>query len=201
MSIIINNHAGIRRSFDFHNLEPASPAFTRRERSDRFRYRERSASEISAKIYPSKLPISTHKINLRSALSRSQWDIVRKDCYKKGGKVCQVCGETGLSQERNHAVECHEEWSFDNINKVQKLIGLMCLCPRCHLSQHIGYARVSGKLNEVLSHMEKINNLSSRDVRTLVLEAEDVYAKRNKESWTVDMSYINTLYPHFELNL
>ncbi|AKJ73572.1 hypothetical protein SP39_1 [Salmonella phage 39] len=71
--------------------------------------------------------------NLRSHLSKSNWDVVRKKCYAKANYKCEICGGKGTK----HPVECHEIWDFGN-GKIT-LKGLIALCPSCHEVKHIGW--------------------------------------------------------------
>ena len=74
------------------------------------------------------VPRSLWGINLRSELPKSKWDKLRKATYKKANFVCEICGGVG----RKWPVECHEIWHYDDENKVQRLDGLIALCPPCH---------------------------------------------------------------------
>ena len=70
--------------------------------------------------------------NVRTLLPTKWWDILRKDSYEKAEHKCEVCKQTGKEQGYKHNVECHEIWDYDDRLKVQKLLGLISLCPRCH---------------------------------------------------------------------
>ena len=60
--------------------------------------------------------------NLRSVLKPADWDIVRRDAYKRAGGRCCICGRTG---ER---LEAHERWSYDEEKALQKLETVVALC-------------------------------------------------------------------------
>jgi hypothetical protein len=49
----------------------------------------------------------------------------------------EICKETGKTQGYKHNVECHEIWEYNDEDKIQKLIGLISLCPICHLTKNI----------------------------------------------------------------
>ena len=48
--------------------------------------------------------------NVRSNVTKSEWDVLRKACYKAAGYKCEVCSGKGPK----HPVECHEMWSKSN---------------------------------------------------------------------------------------
>ena len=123
--------------------------------------------------------------NLRSHLSKSDWDIVRKKCYAKANYKCEICGGKGSK----HPVECHEKWDFSGGNV--KLIGLIALCPSCHEVKHIGLAGVRGRGEVALQHLMKVNNISHDDAVKYVKEAFCLYHERSKiEDWELDVTYL-----------
>ena len=73
--------------------------------------------------------------------------------YKKAEYKCELCCGKG----ETHPVECHEIWDFDMQNKVQKLIGLISLCPKCHKVKHSGLAITNGEEELIVNHIKKIN--------------------------------------------
>jgi 5-methylcytosine-specific restriction endonuclease McrA len=77
---------------------------------------------------------------------------LRKRTYRQANYRCQVCGGRGSK----HPVECHEIWHYDDENKIQKLMGLIALCPSCHQVKHIGLAQIQGKGEEANRHLALI---------------------------------------------
>ncbi|ASJ80443.1 hypothetical protein V18_00090 [Escherichia phage V18] len=60
--------------------------------------------------------------NLRNAVKESEWDKIRKKCYREANYTCEVCGGKGSK----HPVECHELYTFEE--GVIRLVGLIALC-------------------------------------------------------------------------
>ena len=77
------------------------------------------------------VPKTSWYSNVRSNVTTSVWDKIRRECYSKANNVCEICSSTGKSQGFKHNVECHEKWEYNDTNKTQKLIGLIALCPLC----------------------------------------------------------------------
>ena len=60
------------------------------------------------------VPTSCWYSNVRSNVSKKEWDFLRKKSYESAGHVCEICGDTGKNQGFNHNVECHEIWEYDD---------------------------------------------------------------------------------------
>lgn len=132
------------------------------------------------------VPKTAWNTNLRSHLSKSNWDKVRRKCYAEAGHRCEICNGVG----RKHPVECHERWDFSG-GKI-KLIGLIALCPSCHEVKHIGLAGVKGRGEIALRHFMKVNGVSESVAHNYVREAFALYHKRSEQAeWEVDFSYLD----------
>lgn len=134
------------------------------------------------------VPKSAWFKNLRSELTRAQWDKVRKGCYRKAGFKCEVCGGKG----RRHPVECHEVWEYNDEACTQTLIGLVALCPDCHQVKHMGLAEINGKKEEATRHLGKVNGWTKEDASLYVEAAFEQYYKRSEKEWKIDISYIKS---------
>lgn len=123
-------------------------------------------------------------VNLRSILRAQDWDVVRRDAYKRAGYKCRICGAGGR-------MEAHEEWSYDEKNAVQKLKDVLALCHNCHLVKHIARASLMGDEGVAMSHFLKVNHCSQMDYHSALAEANEVHARRNKiENWVTDVSWL-----------
>ena len=133
------------------------------------------------------VPKTAWGTNLRSELPKTQWDVLRRACYKKAGYVCEVCGGVGPT----HPVECHEIWDYDDVQRIQTLTGLIALCPKCHQVKHIGYAQVMGKFNEARDHLMKVNNWRKKNTNQYIEDAFMTWAQRSGVKWGVDTSWVD----------
>lgn len=125
--------------------------------------------------------------NLRSLLSSEDWDKIRKHCYKQANYKCEICDGVGPK----HPVECHETWEY--LEGVQKLTGLISLCPSCHEVKHIGLAGIKGRRKEAMNHFCKVNNCSMAEADKYVAEAFKIWENRSQQEWTLDVSLLDTL--------
>lgn len=137
------------------------------------------------------VPKTSWYTNVRSNVSKSEWDTIRNICYDRAKHICEVCGDTGKSQGYKHNVECHEIWNYDDVNKIQTLTGLISLCPICHKCKHPGLAQINGELNIVINQIMKVNNITKYDAAKLLDEAFTLWRERSKHNWTLDISIIN----------
>lgn len=134
------------------------------------------------------IPSSTWGINLRSALSRAEWDKVRRRCYQEANYVCEVCGGVG----KRHPVECHEVWHFDDKTLRQTLLGVVALCTNCHVVKHIGRAFSVGQGDKAVKWLAYVNGISMKEAYDYVEEVYAEWTSRNRFKWTVDMNWIDT---------
>lgn len=135
------------------------------------------------------VPSTSWGDNLRSRLSRSEWDVVRRTTYRKANFVCEICGGVGP----HHPVEAHEIWSYDDVNHVQTLVGMIALCPTCHMAKHIGRTltvRSEQTQDRVLYHIMRVNNWTEDLLLKELHSAFAQHAERSRHQWTLDISWI-----------
>jgi hypothetical protein len=122
--------------------------------------------------------------NVRKHLSRQDWDRIRLQVYERAGRLCEVCGGRGSA----HPVDCHEIWEYDEAAGVQRLLGMIALCPACHEVKHIGLAGLKGRGDIARAHLAKVNNWTSDVAAQYVQEAFAVWRKRSSRTWSLDVS-------------
>lgn len=140
------------------------------------------------------VPQSCWFSNVRDHISSDEWNIVKKDSYKKSNYKCEICGGKG----EKHPVECHEIWEYDDKNKVQILKGLISLCPSCHQVKHIGYAQKTGNLDKAIEHFKKINKTSGKDSLNYIKNVFIIWNERSKYQWKLDIKWLND---HYNMNV
>lgn len=128
------------------------------------------------------VPASNWQNNVRSEF-KDEWRDIRRVCYRKAGYRCEKCGGKG----EEHPVECHEEWSYDDQNGIQKLERLIALCPLCHKSQHYGYAVIHGLEKPVRKHLMEQNRWKEADLDKYLEEVFLIFELRSRRKWTLDL--------------
>lgn len=132
------------------------------------------------------VPKSSWMDNVRSVLTQSQWDIIKKSVYSEAWYVCQICGGVGPI----HPVEAHEIWSYDDKTLVQKLEGMIALCHNCHMCKHIGLAQINNKFDLAVQHFMKVNSCNEKEALKHIKQAFKIWKKRSSKKWTLDLSYL-----------
>lgn len=124
--------------------------------------------------------------NVRSLLSKSQWDTIKKMVFAEAGYVCEICGGKGPK----HPVECHEIWGYDDLLFIQKLNGMIALCPKCHRVKHFGLACIQGREAQVTSHLKIVNGISTKEAENHIKQSFKEFDRRSKHQWALDVSYL-----------
>lgn len=130
------------------------------------------------------VPDSCWYSNLRSILSKEQWDVVRKDAYSRAGGKCMICGADGR-------LEAHESWEYDEKNKIQRLKDVIAVCKSCHEVIHIGRTSLMGGEERAAAHFMKVNGCSYAEYRAALGKANADHVRRNKvPEWALDLSFL-----------
>ena len=123
--------------------------------------------------------------NLRSILSKKQWDFLRADAKERSGGKCMICGK------QTKYLDAHERWSYDEKSCVQKLEEIIAVCKDCHSVIHIGYTQLKGNEERAEKHFMKVNGCSYAEYRKALGLANEVHKRRNEISeWKLDLTYL-----------
>jgi 5-methylcytosine-specific restriction endonuclease McrA len=125
--------------------------------------------------------------NVRSELSKDDWDLVRRAVYRQAGRRCEVCGGRGPQ----HHVECHEVWVYDDQRHIQRLERMIALCPACHEVKHMGHANVTGHGARARRHLAEVNGWSASETERYVERAFAVWQERSQHEWQLDISALD----------
>ena len=134
------------------------------------------------------VPASCWFSNVRDHVTREQWDTIRHKVYRDARYCCQVCGGRG----EEWPVECHESWQYDDKTHVQKLVGMVALCPLCHKVKHIGLAGIRGEGELAEAHLARVNDWKSEVARSYVRSAFSIWERRSRCDWKLDMSWLQS---------
>ena len=131
------------------------------------------------------VPDSCWYSNLRSMLSKAQWDFIRKEAYERAEGHCMICGRPASR------LEAHERWSYDMKTETQKLEEVIAVCHTCHSVIHIGRTQLMGEEEKAINHFCKVNKCSYADYIKALGEANRTNAERNKVGeWKLDLTYL-----------
>ena len=124
--------------------------------------------------------------NVRSMVSKKDWDTIRKETYEQANNKCEICGGVGT----RHPVECHEIWEYDDKKHIQKLNGMIALCPECHEVKHIGLAGKHGRGEIAQVHLAKINRWTMIQTSDYINGQVSKWKQRSTFMWKIDLSWL-----------
>ena len=123
--------------------------------------------------------------NLRSILSKSDWDYIKQAVKKEAKGKCKICGTN------SKVLHAHEVWNYDEEKGIQKLEKVIAICPDCHSVIHIGYTQLKGDVLRAEEHFMKVNGCSYSEYRQALGKANEEHQRRNKVSeWSIDLSWL-----------
>jgi len=125
--------------------------------------------------------------NVRSNVTRAEWDVIRHQVYENAGHVCEVCGGVG----NKHPVECHEVWEYDDETHIQKLARMVALCPACHSVKHLGRAKIVGIYHLAMAQLRKVNGINDTEALEYAKQVFEQWAERSKHKWKLDIKCLS----------
>lgn len=145
--------------------------------------------ELTVELVPS----TCWYTNVRSQVSAADWETCKRFVRDRSGGRCEICGGRGP----RWPVECHEIWEYEEIadrerptKRIQRLTGLIALCPKCHECKHIGRAEAIGRLEAAIIHLTMVNQWSWLYTLAHIEAAREQWARRSKYQWILDISYL-----------
>lgn len=131
------------------------------------------------------VPDSCWYSNLRSILSKKQWDFIRNDAKVRFNGRCAICGK------KTQHLDAHERWSYDEKNAVQKLEDVICVCKSCHAVIHIGLTQLRGEEEKAERHFMRVNDCNYAEYRKALGAANERHARLNQiPEWKLDLTWL-----------
>ena len=133
--------------------------------------------------------------NLAQLLPKEDWDILRRKTYRRYNWTCLICGAYGIR------VNCHEKWEYDDKLRIQKLVGLICLCDDCHNIKHWGRTIqmfhegefTQEEITSLEKHFCKVNKCSREDMLKHTVEVGEKNSKRRRYKYRIDFSNLKAI--------
>lgn len=131
------------------------------------------------------VPDSCWYSNLRTVLSPSAWDLIRRRVYANAGGKCEICGGS------SNRLEAHEQWEYDEENKIQRLKRVVAVCRACHQVIHIGRTQIMGGEEAASRHFMQVNGCCYAEYRKALGKANEDHLRRNKiDEWALDVTWL-----------
>lgn len=138
------------------------------------------------KIVVELIPKTCFHSNVRSQVSKKNWDVLRKTAYAKSNHLCTICHRPGR-------LEAHEIWHYNDQDHTQKLFDLYALCNLCHLSHHLGFAEIQGKSEQVRKNISKLNQWTLTETDEYIAAVFEIWFLRSQHHWHLDLTYLDNL--------
>ena len=123
--------------------------------------------------------------NLRTILSKKQWDFLKADAKERANGKCMICGK------ETKYLDAHEKWSYDRNKRTQKLEDILAVCKDCHSVIHMERTQLLGNAERAENHFMAVNKCSYVEMRKAMGEANEEHQKNNQVSeWLLDLSYL-----------
>lgn len=145
---------------------------------------------VFPKLHVELVPSTCWLSDVRSLMKRSAWQRLSAGIAEDGGRRCEVCGGRG----RQHTVECHEVWHYDEQRGVQLLMRLQALCPRCHRVKHLGRTASLGYGEQACAWLAHVNGWDPSTTESYVESVFGQWAARSQRAWTLDLTVLGEAY-------
>lgn len=114
------------------------------------------------------------------AKSKLAWDLIKGREFARAGYRCEIC-------RANWRLECNEMWTFDDVDRVQTLIGYEVVCPACDSILHIDRTIQAGETSKAATHFAEVTGLTEADLRDATAKAIETWRERSTHTWQLDL--------------
>ena len=135
------------------------------------------------------VPASCWFTNVRSCITASDWERLRRMMRARAGDRCEICGR-GEDRELRRWLEAHERWHYDEHRGVQALRRLILCCRWCHQATHMGLAEVQGHGQAAREHLRQVTGMTSEQVQAHVDIAFARWHTRSARTWELDLNIL-----------
>lgn len=134
------------------------------------------------------VPDGCWKLNLRSILTKKEWDLIKELIKNKAEGKCCICGK------KTKFLDAHECWLYNEEKGIQILDDIIAVCKDCHSVIHIGRTQLVGNIEKAEKHYMKVNNCSYAEFCHDLGIANQEHLRRNKVSeWMLDVSKLKNI--------
>lgn len=128
------------------------------------------------------VPSTCWNANVRTLVTKAEWDRIRKKVYAAADFACEACGRRGT------VLHAHEKWAYDDQTHRQVLEDMVALCPGCHEVKHLGFAQTQGRGDQARTHLAKVNGWALAQADAYILQQFKLWEERSRVEWTIDTS-------------
>lgn len=141
------------------------------------------------------IPSTSWGASLSNLLTKKSWDGLRHPLIEKNHQVCELCGV------KSNPMDVHEVWSYEFPSSLevrqaeesnqslfcdQVLDGFLTVCQACHACFHLGFAKVKGRLPQVLNRLAKLNQWNAQTLDQYTQEVFHRFKLASGFNWMLD---------------
>jgi hypothetical protein len=134
------------------------------------------------------VPATCSHSNVKNHVSRADWRKLQAITFKQAEGRCEICRGKG---RKGRGLHCHEVWHYDDSSLVQKLLGLMALCPSCHEAKHMGRARATGRGRRAQRHLARVNGWTVKAASAYFEKESEICLRRSECEWRLDLTWLS----------
>lgn len=135
------------------------------------------------------VPSSCWFTNVRSCVSKQDWERLRRMLRTRAGARCEICGASE-DRDTKRWMEAHERWHYDDATSTQSLRRLIMLCTDCHETTHMGLAGVRGRGEQARAHLREVTGMSEAEARRHVEDAFSLWHRRSAKHWHLNLALL-----------
>jgi hypothetical protein len=118
--------------------------------------------------------------SVRDAITPRTWELLRQRVYGRAGNRCEGCG-TGTPRRAD------ELWEFDDESHVQRLVGMVALCPECHEARRMDRSGQMRAGRRALEHLARVNRWTVQQAERYRATTFRRWRERSRAWWSVDL--------------
>jgi hypothetical protein len=137
------------------------------------------------------IPSTSWGATLANLLTKTSWERLRLRATHHFSHLCQICGEGSRK-----TIEVHELWTYEMPKRrwdpgMQRLVGLLSLCGKCHRCFHPGFAAILGRGAEAVERLGLVNRWTRAETEGYLDWAGSVWQARSTVPWALDLGLID----------
>lgn len=137
-------------------------------------------------LYVNMVPGKSKVASLRKWLKPDEWKALTQKIYKNAKYKCEICRGRGSVR----MVVAHERWAYDDALKMQTLVSIDSLCPKCSCVTSI---HKGSNIWLFKKHLMKVNDWPESMADSHIESSLSLWNERSKIGWDIDMTHLLTL--------
>lgn len=134
-------------------------------------------------------PTTSKADSLKGLLTSESWGQIEDAALARAGWVCEICGD---GTER---CEGHEIWSYafpldTELEGVQRLDDIACLCPGCHQMMRPRAAMLEGREADVVAWLMQVNACEEEEAIGMLQVAKARGDEASRNDWVLDLAVL-----------